>query len=89
MLTDQWFVDAETLAGPAIEAVESGRIRFVPRHWEHTYFEWMKNIQPWCISRQIWWGHRIPAWFGPDGTFFVEMTEEARAKPPGSIMARM
>ena len=76
MLTDQWFVDAETLAGPAIEAVESGRIRFVPRHWEHTYFEWMKNIQPWCISRQIWWGHRIPAWFGPDGTFFVEMTEE-------------
>ena len=80
MLTDQWFVDAETLAGPAIEAVESGRIRFVPKHWEHTYFEWMKNIQPWCISRQIWWGHRIPAWFGPDGTFFVEMTEkEARA----------
>ena len=76
MLTDQWFVDAETLAGPAIEAVESGRIRFVPRHWEHTYFEWMKNIQPWCISRQIWWGHRIPAWFGPDGTYFVEMTEE-------------
>ena len=80
MLTDQWFVDAETLAGPAMEAVESGRIRFVPKHWEHTYFEWMKNIQPWCISRQIWWGHRIPAWFGPDGTFFVEMTEkEARA----------
>ncbi|MCY4549325.1 MAG: valine--tRNA ligase [Defluviicoccus sp.] len=80
MLTDQWFVDAEALAGPAIEAVESGRIRFVPKHWEHTYFEWMKNIQPWCISRQIWWGHRIPAWFGPDGTFFVEMTEaEARA----------
>ncbi len=76
MLTDQWFVDAETLAGPAIEAVESGRIRFVPRHWEHTYFEWMRKIQPWCISRQIWWGHRIPAWFGPDGTFFVEMTEE-------------
>ena len=76
MLTDQWFVDAEALAGPAIEAVESGRIRFVPKHWEHTYFEWMKNIQPWCISRQIWWGHRIPAWFGPDGTYFVEMTEE-------------
>ena len=76
MLTDQWFVDAETLAGPAVEAVESGRIRFVPKHWEHTYFEWMKNIQPWCISRQIWWGHRIPAWFGPDGAFFVEMTEE-------------
>ena len=80
MLTDQWFVDAEALAGPAVEAVESGRIRFVPRHWEHTYFDWMKNIQPWCISRQIWWGHRIPAWFGPDGTFFVELGEEqARA----------
>ncbi len=80
MLTDQWFVDANALAGPAVEAVRSGRIRFVPRHWEHTYFEWMENIQPWCISRQIWWGHRIPAWFGPDGEIFVEMTEsEARA----------
>ena len=75
-LTDQWFVDAARLAGPAIEAVESGRIKFVPRNWENTYFEWMRNIQPWCISRQIWWGHRIPAWFGPDGTIFVEETEE-------------
>jgi len=74
-LTDQWFVDAATLARPAIEAVEAGRIRFVPRHWESTYFDWMRNIQPWCVSRQIWWGHQIPAWYGPDGTIFVEMTE--------------
>ena len=75
-LTDQWFVDAETLAKPAIEAVEKGDIRFVPKHWENTYFEWMRNIQPWCVSRQIWWGHQIPAWYGPDGEIFVEMTEE-------------
>jgi valyl-tRNA synthetase len=74
-LTDQWFVDAAVLAKPAIEAVESGAIRFVPKHWENTYFEWMRNIQPWCISRQIWWGHQIPAWYGPDGKFFVEETE--------------
>ena len=75
-LTDQWFVDAARLAGPAIEAVESGKTRFVPRNWEKTYFEWMRNIQPWCISRQIWWGHQVPAWYGPDGHFFVEMTED-------------
>ena len=66
-LTDQWFVNAEVLAKPATEAVEDGRIKFVPKNWENTYFEWMRNIQPWCISRQLWWGHRIPAWFGPDG----------------------
>ena len=74
-LTDQWFVDAKTLAGPAIEAVESGRIRFVPKNWENTYFEWMRNIQPWCVSRQLWWGHRIPAWYGPDGKIFVAESE--------------
>ncbi len=74
-LTDQWFVDAKTLAKPAIEAVERGRTVFVPRHWENTYFEWMRNIQPWCISRQIWWGHQVPAWYGPDGAIFVELTE--------------
>ena len=74
-LTDQWYVDAEKLAGPAINAVERGRVTFVPRQWENTYFEWMRNIQPWCISRQIWWGHQIPAWYGPDGHIFVEMTE--------------
>ena len=75
-LTDQWFVNAEVLAKPATEAVEDGRIKFVPKSWENTYFEWMRNIQPWCISRQLWWGHRIPAWFGPDGEIFVEETEE-------------
>ncbi len=79
-LTDQWFVDAEKLAGPAIEAVEQGRITFVPGNWVNTYYDWMRNIQPWCISRQIWWGHRIPAWFGPDGEIFVAMDEaEAQA----------
>ena len=75
-LTDQWFVDATVLAEPAIKAVEDGDIRFVPKQWENTYFDWMRNIQPWCISRQIWWGHQIPAWYGPDGEIFVEMTEE-------------
>ncbi len=75
-LTDQWFVDAATLAKPAIEAVERGRTKFIPRHWENTYFEWMRNIQPWCVSRQLWWGHQIPAWYGPDQHIFVETTEE-------------
>jgi len=75
-LTDQWFVDAAVLAEPAIKAVEDGDIRFVPKQWENTYYDWMRNIQPWCISRQIWWGHQIPAWYGPDGEIFVEMTEE-------------
>jgi valyl-tRNA synthetase len=79
-LMDQWFVDAKTLAEPAIRAVEDGRVRFVPEQWTKTYFEWMRNIQPWCVSRQIWWGHQIPAWYGPDGAIFVEHTEdEARA----------
>ncbi len=73
-LTEQWYADAETLAKPAIEAVRSGRTKFVPEMWEKTYFEWMENIQPWCISRQLWWGHQIPAWYGPDGEIFVEMT---------------
>ena len=74
-LTDQWYVDAKTLAKPAIEAVECGRTQFVPKNWENTYFEWMRNIQPWCISRQLWWGHRIPAWYGPNGNIFVAMDE--------------
>jgi valyl-tRNA synthetase len=78
-LTDQWFVDAATLAQPAIAAVETGRTRFVPKHWENTYFEWMRNIQPWCVSRQIWWGHQVPAWYGPDGAYFVELTEAEAA----------
>jgi valyl-tRNA synthetase len=89
-LTDQWFVDAKTLAGSAIAAVEDGRTRFVPEQWSKTYFEWMRNIQPWCISRQIWWGHQIPAWYGPDGTVFVEPTHEqalaaARAHYGGTV----
>ncbi|WP_163271968.1 valine--tRNA ligase [Chelativorans alearense] len=75
-LTDQWYVDAKTLAKPAIESVRAGRTSFVPKNWEKTYFEWMENIQPWCISRQLWWGHRIPAWYGPDGQVFVEKDEE-------------
>ncbi len=73
-LTEQWYLDAATLAKPAIAAVEEGRTLFHPKQWENTYFEWMRNIQPWCISRQLWWGHQIPAWYGPDGTCFVEMT---------------
>jgi valyl-tRNA synthetase len=75
-LTDQWYVDAHTLAQPAIAAVRSGRTKIVPENWERTYFEWMENIQPWCISRQLWWGHQIPAWYGPDGKVFVAETEE-------------
>ncbi|MZR30870.1 valine--tRNA ligase [Sneathiella litorea] len=77
LLTDQWFADAATLAQPAIRAVESGKTKFVPEKWTNTYYDWMRNIQPWCISRQLWWGHRIPAWFGPDGMIFVEESEEA------------
>ncbi|MEQ8506014.1 MAG: valine--tRNA ligase [Rhodospirillales bacterium] len=75
-LMDQWFVDAKTLAQPAIKAVEDGKTQFVPKTWENTYFEWMRNIQPWCVSRQLWWGHQIPAWFGPDGEVFVELSED-------------
>jgi valyl-tRNA synthetase len=76
-LTDQWYVDAKTLAQPALKAVEDGKTVFEPRNWEKTYFEWLRNIEPWCISRQLWWGHRIPAWYGPDGQVFVEETEAA------------
>jgi valyl-tRNA synthetase len=76
-LTDQWYVDAKTLAVEAIAAVRDGRVNFTPANWSKTYFEWMENIQPWCVSRQLWWGHQIPAWFGPDGEIFVEEREEA------------
>ena len=75
-LTDQWYVDAKALAVRAIAAVEHGRTTFVPENWKKTYFDWMENIQPWCISRQLWWGHQIPAWYGPDGKVFVAETEE-------------
>jgi valyl-tRNA synthetase len=76
-LTDQWYVNARELAKPAIASVKEGRTNFIPKNWEKTYFDWMENIQPWCISRQLWWGHQIPAWYGPDGHVFVEQDEEA------------
>ncbi len=75
-LTDQWYVKIEPLAKPAIEAVESGRIRFVPENWSKTYFEWMYNIQDWCISRQLWWGHRVPAWYDNEGNVYVGHDED-------------
>ncbi|MDX2411275.1 MAG: valine--tRNA ligase [Woeseiaceae bacterium] len=75
-LTDQWYVKIEPLAKPAIEAVESGAIRFVPENWSKTYYEWMYNIQDWCISRQLWWGHRIPAWYDNDGNVYVGYSQE-------------
>ncbi|GGA81774.1 valine--tRNA ligase [Brucella endophytica] len=79
-LTDQWYVNAAELAKPAIASVREGRTKIIPANWEKTYFDWMENIQPWCVSRQLWWGHQIPAWYGPDGTYFVERTEgEAKA----------
>jgi len=75
LLTTQWFCNAAVLAGPAIAAVEQGRTQFVPKQWENTFFAWLRDIQPWCISRQLWWGHRIPAWYGPDGQVFVAADE--------------
>lgn len=95
-LTDQWYVDAATLAKPAIEAVRSGAIKIVPKTWEKTFFNWMENIQPWCVSRQLWWGHRIPAWFAEDGRIFVAEDESGaqalagrgRCAHPGQRRAR-
>jgi len=75
MLTDQWYVNAGELAKDAIKAVETGKTKFVPEAWTKTYYQWMRNIEPWCVSRQLWWGHRIPAWYGPDGHVFVEESE--------------
>ena len=77
MLTDQWYVDAKTLAKPAIEAVETGKVKFVPKSYENMYFSWMRDIQDWCISRQLWWGHRIPAWYDQQGNVYVGHDEEA------------
>jgi len=77
MLTNQWYVDAKKLAGPAIEAVEDGRIKFVPQQYENMYFSWMRNIQDWCISRQLWWGHQIPAWYDEAGKAYVGQSEAA------------
>jgi valyl-tRNA synthetase len=83
-LTDQWYVDAATLAKPAIEAVRSGAIRIVPKTWEKTFFNWMEGIQPWCVSRQLWWGHRIPAWFDEDGKPYVALTEAEAQEEAGA-----
>ena len=86
MLTEQWYVDAATLAKPAIAAVDKGDTVFIPKNWDKTYYEWMNNIQPWCISRQLWWGHQIPAWYGSDGKIYVEETvEEAQAAAGASV----
>ncbi len=80
-LTNQWYMNAKELAKPAIAAVREGKTKFIPQNWESTYFNWMENIQPWCISRQLWWGHQIPAWYGPDGKVFVALSEaEAQAE---------
>ena len=80
LMTDQWFVDAPKLAVEAIRVVEEGKMQFVPKSYEKTYFEWMRNIQPWCISRQLWWGHQMPIWYGSDGEIFCEETEEEAYK---------
>jgi valyl-tRNA synthetase len=88
-LTDQWYVDAEKLAAAPIEAVKSGAIEIVPKTWEKTFFNWMENIQPWCVSRQLWWGHRIPAWYAEDGEIYVaETEEEARALAGNKALTR-
>lgn len=83
-LTDQWYVDAKTLAKPAIEAVEQGKTKFVPQQYENMYFAWMRDIQPWCISRQLWWGHQIPAWYDEDGVVYVAETEEEAQRKAGA-----
>lgn len=87
MLTDQWFADAETLAKPALASVKEGRTNFVPKSWENTYFNWMENIQPWCISRQLWWGHQIPAWYDAEGNVYVAKSEEEAQKQAGAGVA--
>ena len=84
MLTDQWYVDAKTLAQPPMAAVRDGRINIVPKTWEKTFFNWMENIQPWCVSRQLWWGHRIPAGYADDGRIFVAETEEEAQAEAGA-----
>jgi valyl-tRNA synthetase len=88
-LTDQWYVDAKTLARPALAAVRDGRAKFIPKNWEKTYFDWLENIEPWCISRQLWWGHQIPAWYAPWGSVYVaESEEEAIAEALGDAVTR-
>ncbi|WP_434051993.1 MAG: valine--tRNA ligase [Roseibium sp.] len=89
MLTDQWFVDAKTLAAPALKAVHDGNTKFVPENWDKTYYNWLNDIQPWCISRQLWWGHQIPVWYDEDGNEYCAQTEEeAVAKAGGKALTR-
>ncbi|HUE80395.1 MAG TPA: valine--tRNA ligase [Sphingomicrobium sp.] len=87
-LTDQWYVDARKLAGPVLEATRSGAIKIVPQTWSKTWFNWLENIQPWCVSRQLWWGHRIPAWFDDDGKIFVAESEEEARREAGERSLR-
>lgn len=88
-LTTQWYCNAHVLAQPAIKAVEEGRTKFVPQQWENTFFAWLRDIQPWCISRQLWWGHRIPAWYDEAGKVYVARTEEeARAQAGGAVLTQ-
>jgi valyl-tRNA synthetase len=88
-LTDQWYVDAATLAKPAVDAVRNGETKFVPANWDKTYYNWMDNIEPWCVSRQLWWGHQIPAWYDPEGNVFVaETVEDAQAQAGAGVALR-
>ena len=88
-LTDQWYVDAKTMAKPALEAVKTGKTKFVPKNWENTYFDWLENIQPWCISRQLWWGHQIPAWYDDAGNVYVaESLEEAQEQAGKGVVLK-
>ena len=88
-LTDQWFVDAKTLAQPALEAVREGRTKFAPENWDKTYYQWLDNIEPWCISRQLWWGHQIPVWYDAEGAAYCAETEaQAQAMAPGKTLTR-
>ena len=80
LITNQWFLKMEPLAQPAIEAVKNGEIKFIPENWSKTYFEWLENIQDWCISRQLWWGHRIPAWYDNEGNVYVGESENEISK---------
>lgn len=89
MITDQWFVEASELAKPALASVKEGRTNFVPKSWENTYYNWMENIQPWCISRQLWWGHQIPAWYDEDDNVYVAKSEEeAQAQAGAGVVLR-
>lgn len=85
-LTDQWYVNASVLAGPALEAVSNGELNFIPEQWVNTYRRWLEDIQPWCISRQLWWGHRIPIWYGPDGQIFCAETQEEAQTQAGDLV---